>query len=168
MTDEKQAEDRPEPPPRRIEWVQFSGESHGPQGMVLVAVSSSFDPYRAETLIVHGYSPLGDDHLRYLTRRGDWADTRLGTEIGDEGFEMPPGFAKALKDAFTRELQQAKEAAVGAVEAADAIVEGYKRAADMAARAGELMAKNVEHLQGRVNELEAELEGWRDGLVTRA
>lgn len=166
MTDST-AEDKPEPPPRQIEWLQFDGRSLGPQGEVSVAVSSSFDPYMAETLFVWGYSPLGHNYQRYLTRGGFWADEEAGIQSGDAGFEVPPGFARALQNAFQGELKKAKQEAVDALEAAEAIVETYKKVAALTTTAAESATKRVEQLERETEELRAELEDWREGRVTR-
>lgn len=170
MTDHV-AEDKPEPPPRQLEWVRFQGQARAFQGdvevEVRVAATSAFDPYQADTLHVSTASPLGPDWRRYLSRHGGWEDERLGVMVGDEGFEMPAGFSQALQNAFQGELRKAKQEAVDALEAADAIVETYRKVADLTTTAAESAVKRVEQLEAQVEALMAELDGWRNGDIVR-
>lgn len=171
MTD---AEDKPEPPPRQIEWLSFSGvsELNHVEAEVRVAVSGGLDPYRAETLhVMARRSPAGPSYVQYLTNRGTWNSVRAGTEVPDSGFEVPPGFADALKNAFQGELKQVRqerdEVQAQLVTLNDLVAQQLadrQRVIDAAVKATEASTGAIVALSDRLAKQEVEIHELREEL----
>ena len=132
-----------------------------------VAVTRAMDPYVGDRLHVHSPSPVGRDFVRYLTRRGDWADAKVGVETVDGGFEMPMGFGEALKNAFQAELKQLKRDYEGLTLQADTAIEAREKLAALANDTAKSAVRRIEQLEAEVAELQEELEAWREGRFSR-